>query len=246
MLNGVQVLDSQLPAASSDAVNQEVAPRGNRYAENYLQFTTPDGLDPLMAEGSYFSGVPTAYVPGTGIAGPTAQTAYSDTSAILAIINKATSGKKVIRPDTIKLICAAAGTALTAMRLVAVIDSAARVVTGGTALVFSPSGGIVGGVASISAASFGNLTVGAATPAKKIIGQCVLKAAAPAVNDEFVLRFSNSVQPSGTLVASTASTIVRHMEPIIILPGQALFLHYFAAAQTASPTFEPIVTTIER
>ena len=32
------------------------------------------------------------------------------------------------------------------------------------------------------------------------------------LNDEFVLRFSNAAQPSGSIAGTTASTIVRHME----------------------------------
>jgi len=50
---------------------------------------------------------------------------------------------------------------------------------------------------SVSVARFGARAPNAATSNKRIVGQCVLKAAAPVLNDEFIIRFSNAGQPSG-------------------------------------------------
>jgi hypothetical protein len=131
---------------------------------------------------------------------------------------------------------------------VGVLDNAARYTgsVGGTALSFAGNSNIGPQQGSISAAAMGALAPGAATSQKRIVGQCVLKAAAPALNDEFVLRFSNAAQPSGSLANTTASTIVRHMEPVIVAPGWCFILHAFFTGATTAAQFEPIVTTIER
>ncbi len=240
MLNGQVIIASQLPAKSSDASTEHLQPRGNGYGESYNQSTTPDGLDALLSEGSYFSGVISGYVPGTGVTGAV-QTTFSDTSALVALTPKSSSSSnaKIIRPDTLKLICSATGTGITAIRLVAVIDSASRLVApGGSPFVFNTNGGLSGNAQSVAIGYAGALAIGAATPAKKIVGQCILKPTAPALNDEFLIRFSNAAQPS--------SNNVRHMEPVALLPGQALIIHAFFTGATVGVGLEPLLTTIER
>ena len=74
----------------------------------------------------------------------------------------------------------------------------------------------------------------------------MLKAAAPVLNDEFIIRFSNAAQPSAGIAASTASSIVRHIEPVIIAPGKMLILHAFFTGVTTGAQFEPVLTVIER
>lgn len=248
MLNGFSPQTSQLPLKSSDLSSAEITPRGNGYGESYNLNLSPDGLDALLAEGSYFSGVANAYAPGTGVAAAATQTTFVDTSAFIIIANSAkANSNKLIRPDTIKMICSAVGTGITAMRMVAVLDNISRLgIPGGTGLVFSPNGGLSGIAQSIASGFVGSLTVGAVTNAKRIVGQCVIKAAAPALNDEFILRFSNSAQPNSSLVSATASTIIRQIEPIVIPPQQCLILHYFSTGGTAAASFETVVTQIER
>jgi hypothetical protein len=74
----------------------------------------------------------------------------------------------------------------------------------------------------------------------------MLKAGAPALGDEFILRFSNAAQPSGSIGAALPSSIVRHMEPLIVAPGWMVILHAFFTGVTTGAQFEPILTTIER
>ena len=248
MLNGFASSFTQRPAKSTDGP-AEIAPRGNGYGESFSQSASADGLDVSLNEGSYYSGVLSGYVPGTG-ALAAAQAAYSDTSAMLIIrSNAASSGSPVgVRLDTIKLIVSNVGAAITAMRLVGVLDNASRysASVGGAALAFAANSNIGPQQGSISQAAFGALAPGAPTAAKRIVGQCVLKAAAPALNDEFILRFSNAAQPSGSTSSASAASIVRHMEPVIIAPGWCFILHAFFTAVTTGAQFEPIVTTIER
>jgi hypothetical protein len=248
MLNGFVSSFTQRPAKTTDGPS-EVTPRGNGYGESINQVASPDGLDVALNEGSYYAGVMSGYVAGTGFTAA-AQTSFSDTSAMLMLKSAAaTAGAPVgVRVDTIKLICSNAGAGVTAMRLVAVLDSISRwpASPGGTSLAFSAASNIGSQQGSISQGVIGNLVPGAATGNKRIVGQCVLKAAAPVVNDEFILRFSNAAQPSGSISASTASTIVRHMEPLIVAPGWMLILHAFFTGATTAPQFEPVVTTIER
>lgn len=248
MLNGFISSFTQRPAKTTDGPS-EVMPRGNGYGESINQTASADGLDVALNEGSYYAGVLSGYVAGSGFTAA-AQAAFSDTSAMLMLKSAAaTAGSPVgVRLDTIKLICSNVGAGITAMRVVAVLDSVSRwpASPGGAALSFNASSNIGSQQGSISQSVVGNLAPGAATGNKRIVGQCVLKAAAPVVNDEFVLRFSNAAQPSGSIAASTASTIVRHMEPIIIAPGWMLILHAFFAGVTTAPQFEPLITTIER
>jgi len=248
MLNGFVSAFTQRPSKTTDGPS-EVAPRGNGYGESINQAASPDGLDVALNEGSYYAGVMSGYVAGTGFTAA-AQATFSDTSAMLMLKSSAaTAGSPVgVRLDTIKLICSNVGAGITAMRIVAVLDSASRwpASPGGTALSFNASSNIGSQQGSISQAVIGNLVPGAATGNKRILGQCVLKAAAPVLNDEFVMRFSNAAQPSGSISAASASTLVRHMEPVIIAPGWMLILHAFFTGVTTAPQFEPLVTTIER
>ena len=248
MLNGFVSAFTQRPAKSTDGPS-EIPPRGNGYGESISQAATSDGLDVSLNEGSYFSGVISGYVPGTGFTAA-AQTTFSDTSAIMIVrSNAASAGSPVgVRLDTLKLICSNAGAGITAIRLVGVLDNASRYTAsvGGTAIAFNANSNIGPQQGSISQAAMGALAPASATAAKRIVGQCVLKGAAPVLNDEFVLRFSNAAQPSGSIAGTTASTIVRHMEPVIIAPGWCFVLHAFFTGATTAAQFEPLVTTIER
>jgi hypothetical protein len=154
-----------------------------------------------------------------------------------------------LRLDTLKLIVSNVGAGITAARIVAVLDNASSrwgASPGGTSMAFAANGNIGSQQGSITQAQVGALVPGAASGNKRIVGQCVLRAAAPVLGDEFVLRFSNAAQPSGSIAATTAASIVRHMEPVIIAPGWVLILHAFFAGVTTGPQFEPSLTTIER
>jgi len=249
MLNGFMALFGQRPAKAVDGA-LEIAPRGNGYGESYTQSATPDGLDIALGESSYIARVLNPYTPGSSFATGAVQTAFSATSALLMIRNNAPlNGAPVnIRPDTLKLIVQGAGTGLTAIHIAAVLDSAARwgAAPGGTPFALAPSSNTGANQASLAQAVIGAIAPQAVTGLARFVGRCVVKAAAPVVGDEFILRFSDAAQPSGSIAAATASTIVRHMEPVLIAPGQALILHAWYPGATVGPNFEPIWTHIER
>lgn len=249
MLQGLYGLGFQRPAKNADSPVDEVIQRGNNLGEVFVQETCPDGLTAYLNEGSYFNGVLSGYAPGTGQVASTQQT-FSDTSALLMLKNNAPlNGVPItVRPDTLKLIVSNVGAGITAMRLVAVLDDVSRwpAAPGGAAMAFAGNANVGLVQSSISVAQFGALSPNAATSNKRIVGQCVLKAAAPVLNDEFIIRFSNAGQPSGGLAGSTAISIVRHMEPVLIAPGKVLILHLFCAGVTTGAQFEPQLSVIER
>lgn len=248
MLQGMYALAGQRPAKTTDSPVDEIVQRGNNYGEVYVAPSCPDGLTAYLNESSYFAGVLSGYTPGTGFTAST-QATFSDTSALLLLKNNAPlNGPPVtIRPDTLKLICSNVGAGITAMRLVAVLDDASRWGTpGGAAMSFLPAGNVGTVQGPISQAVIGNLGSGSPTGNKRFVGQCMLKAAAPALNDEFIIRFSNAAQPSAGIAASTASSIVRHIEPVIIAPGKMLVLHAYFTGVTTGAQFEPVLTVIER
>jgi hypothetical protein len=92
----------------------------------------------------------------------------------------------------------------------------------------------------------GGLGPQAITGGARFVGRCVLKAAAPVVGDEFVIRFSNAAQPSGSISSASAATIVRHIEPVLIAPGEMLLLHAWFPGATVGPNLEPMWAHIER
>jgi hypothetical protein len=248
MLNGFASSFTQRPAKSTDGPS-EITPRGNGYGESFSQLASADGLDVFLNEGSYFSGMLTGYVPGTG-ALAAAQATFSDTSAFMMIKSAAAqAGAPVgVRLDTLKVIVSNVGAGITAARIVAFLDNSSRwgASPGGTSMAFAANSNIGSQQGSITQAQVGALAPGAATGSKRIVGQCMLKASAPVLGDEFVLRFSNAAQPSGSIAGTTAASIVRHMEPLIIAPGWVLILHAFFSGVTTGPQFEPSLTTIER
>lgn len=249
MLQGLNASGAQRPVKAPDSSNIEVTERGNGYGELYTQLTDPDGLGANLLESSYVSAVLSGDTPGSTYATGAVQTSFSDTSALVILKNNAPTNSNInIRPDTLKLIVLAAGTGLTAMHLAAVLDDASRwgSAPGGTAFAFAPSSNSGANQSSISQAVFGGLGPQAATGNKRIVGRCVLKAAAPVVNDEFLIRFSNAAQPSGSLASGSAATIIRHMEPLLISPGKALILHAWWPGCTVGPNLEPMLTVIER
>jgi hypothetical protein len=247
MLQGLFSAASQRPVKAVDSTAIETTLRGNGYGESYCQPASPDGLDVCLGEGSYFTGALAASTPGAGFVTGATQVGFSDTSAFLLLKNNAPLNSNInIRPDTLKLIVNGVGAAITSLHLAAVLDDASRWGNnpGGSLLAFAANGS--GPLQSNSQAVAGGLGPQAATGNKKLVGRCVLKAAAPVLNDEFIIRFSNAAQPSGSIAAANAATVVRHMEPVIIPPGKMLILHAWWPAGTTGPNLEPYLTVIER
>lgn len=248
MLAGLLALGNTRPGKNTDSASVETTARGNGYGEIHVVPTSPDGLDAELLESSYVVGVLAGSTPGSSYATAATQTSFSDTSALLMLKNNAPLGSGInIRPDTLKLIINGAGAGITAMHLAAVLDDASRWGTpGGSALAFTPNSNTGLTQGSASQALCGGLGSGAATGNKRFVGRCVLKAAAPVVNDEFLIRFSNAAQPSGSLAGTSAATIVRHMEPVLIAPGKVLILHAWFTGATTGPNIEPTLAVIER
>jgi len=53
-------------------------------------------------------------------------------------------------------------------------------------------------------------------------------------------------QPSAGIAASTASSIVRHIKPVIVAPGKMFILRAYVTGVTTGAQFEPVLTVIER
>lgn len=248
MLNGTASISLVRPTKSTDSAALEQIPRGTAYGEAVVSPASGDGLDVFLNEGSYFTAMPSGYVPGTGIIGPV-QTTFSDTSAVLMLRNNAAiSGSPIgVRVDNIKLIVTAPGTAMTSLRFVGVVDSATRWVTpGGTALTFQPAAGLGSAVSSITSGVFGALTIGAATGAKRFVNQAFARSVATVAGDTFILRPSPAASASASIGTATAIVVTLPMVPVIIPPGMVYILHTFSAAISAGITFEPVVSVIER
>lgn len=238
---------NQRPPRFADGT-EEANLRCNNYGELVVQ-TAGDPEWVLLNEGSLFGASNTALAPGTGIAAAS-QATFLATSALLMVMNQAENPAGLqIKPDTLKLICTAVGTSITAVDIVAVLDDASRygATPGGTGLVFTPqSHSNTESVNSNAKAVFGALTAGVATSKQRIVGRCKLKGVALIAGDEFVIEFGNQRAKSGAVFSGTASRYVTNLEPITIAPGKVLILHAWFTGATGAASFEPFLTTIER
>jgi hypothetical protein len=250
----MSLLNALLPSAfarpprGSDSGGEpaRIGLRGNGYGESYMQ-PTGDRYEPLLAEGSLFmtnpysQGPATASAPGTGITlGTAAQTAFADTTAaVLAIQNTLAAGSGVtrLRPDSLKLLCTAAGAGGTNYNMALVLDLATRLP--GAATPYAPvalsSSGRVASAALVLGLT--GLVLGAATAPRKVLTARTVKAAALAVGDEFTLRFGETQPGNAVIGGATASRLTLDVPPVLIEPGWALYLYTWAAGQTAAPNF---------
>lgn len=197
------------------------------------------GNQALADEGSYF--LVANLTPGTGLATIATPTAFVATSPFLIIQNNEPAGGKSIVLDFIKLVCTAPGTAGTALHATSVIDLVnSRYSSGATLIVNAtgPTGGQlsnpksgVGGSTTVVAVAGPLVATAASLQARLLEPDMILKAAIPAVNDQYVIKFG------GTDLPPSAVGLIGHA-PVVIDPGHAFLLHLWLPSQSAASSYE--------
>jgi hypothetical protein len=221
---------------------------GTPAAQRLFQGGERFGLDLLdrrvaaLATSYWHSSTPT---PGTGVAiTAAARTTFLATEAALLLRN--TSGVAtgpLLVLDFIRLICTAAGTAATAVDLICAIEAANRYSSGGTGL--TPTNGATDSVAAtIADLKYGPVTCTAAGGGVRYFGRTRIKTqAAPCwtVGDEVLLLFGRPTgEGSSAVTGAGPLQITKDLPPAVLAPGgnHSFLLHYWAAAQSAAPSFE--------
>jgi hypothetical protein len=195
-------------------------------------------------EGSYLSGTNPTF--GVGVAGPNAA-AFSATSAVLSLLNKAGTGGVRTYLDYVRLILTAIPTAGTRFDVAVTMDTIARA-TAGTPIVDVVDNTDAQTQSSVTQALY-TPTVAAAGPNVRQVARATLKVATPVVGDEYLLVFG-TVEKAGGIVASTtvAGRYVIPMPPITLGGGgfQTALLHLWSVTSSAAPSFEYEIGLIER
>lgn len=232
------VVRTALPTRQADAVQAEV--RLGPYAEHY-GISIGAGFYGPAAEGSYLKAVnptfATAFAPSIAAA-----TGFVETAASICLRNTGGAGAKDIYLDYIRLLYVTAPTGNTALQCVMQMDNANRYTSGGAAATVV---NMNNGVANTTVADLrvGALVTTAASASRKL-GFYTLKAAIPAINDEFLFNFG------GVDTVATAPGVAKAMGPgPVYLPAgsnHSFLLHLFGAAQSAAGTVHLDMGWIER
>jgi hypothetical protein len=192
-------------------------------------------------EGSLFTGTNAAF--GTGVLGPSAA-AFSATSAILSLANKASSlSAQRTFLAYLRLILTAAPTSGTRFDVAVTTDTIVRG-SAGTTIALANAAMVM----PITVALY-NPTVAAASGAVVNQARATVKVAAPVVGDEYLFVFG-AVEMAGALVPS-AAIAARHvvpMPPVVIGPGAATsaLIHLWSVTSSTAPSFEFELGLIER
>ncbi len=168
-------------------------------------------------------------VPLTGVAiTAAAQTVYANTAPNILI----TAGAKPVVLKEIILRVTGAGTGLTSLLIMGIMDSVARYTSGGTLLTARNNAF----AASTASVRVGTVAIVAAAPSatvRTVFNPVVIKAAIPAVNEMYKLTFG---EPAAHAVAATYYS--PSLPPVRIPAGGSLALHLIGPGMTAAPTFE--------
>jgi len=201
----------------------------------------------LAEEGSLF--VATTPTPGTGVAlGVATATAIIATAPSLLIYNNDSVGGKNIIMDSIKLVTTAAGTAGTRLDMATYIDSKVLFTSGGTAA--TPLNANMG-VANTSIAKVYDASAAILSPAVssavRIVGRSVLRMTIPVVGDQTVIDFGGvTAGGQGILNGSAPLNILVSHAPVVLAPGHSMMVFLWSGSQSAAPTYEYVITWIER
>jgi hypothetical protein len=209
---------------------------------------SPDGQIQYALEGSTF--VATTPVPGTGVAlTVAAQAAFNALAPAIFIRNTAAVGGKDINVRRLRLIATAAGTGLTALESLTVVDSnPTRYTSGGAAMVpvNTKADDASASIAQVFNASTA-IVAAAAGAGTRVIARTKLKGAIPVIHDNFAISYgAEPTVEMGPLSGATAS-LFTHSGPALIIPPQCCALIYiWGAGMTAAPTFEVALEMVER
>lgn len=215
-----------LPTAVTDGTGATA--RAGRYGETMVIPLTA-GLYALADEGSYWH-AQTA-TPGTAynLAGAT-QTAWVATTPTFHVKNNDAANAKRLYVDYARVVITAAGTGITRIEGAAIIDSAARYSSGGTALTaynvnmdLSPT--------SITANLFGGVVTATAATAPRYVCRFTLSTAAPVAGDSFLVNF-------GAMDTATANTKGANCGPALVGGGASFLIYLWFPGSTATATGE--------
>jgi hypothetical protein len=189
-------------------------------------------------ENKYFSG-PINPTIGTGVALTIAtRTVFLATQPSITI----NAPTKAVTLDKIMLMPRVAGTGLTALQLVVIVDTVNRYTSGGTVVSLRSS---INNTLSTAIARTGQVTIVATntTATERRVYNGVIKSAIPAINDNYTLYFGNDNIVETGLTNSTRQGL--SLPPVIIPVGGTALIYLFGAGMTAAPAFEGTIHTIE-
>ena len=189
-------------------------------------------------ENKYFSG-PINPTIGTGVALTIAtRTVFLATQPSITI----NAPTKAVTLDKIMLMPRVAGTGLTGLQLVVIVDTVNRYTSGGTIVNLKSS---LNMTPSTAVARTGQVTIVATntTATESRVYNGVIKSAIPAINDNYTLFFGNDNIFETGLMTNTLQS--KSLPPVIIPVGGTALIYLFGAGMTAAPAFEGTIHTIE-
>jgi hypothetical protein len=189
-------------------------------------------------ENKYFSG-PINPTIGTGVALTIAtRTVFLATQPSITI----NAPTKAVTLNKIMLMPRVAGTGLTALQLVVIVDTVNRYTSGGTNVSLRSS---INNTLSTAIARTGQVTIVATntTATEKRVYNGVIKSAIPAINDNYSLFFGNDNIFETGLMTNTQQS--KSLPPVIIPVGGTALIYLFGAGMTGAPAFEGTIYTIE-
>ena len=221
-----------MPQATVDGYT--INARGSRYGDTTVENVWPTS-HVQADEGSYFF----ANNAQTGIVMTTASNAYGATTPFIALINNDVvnnPASKRIFLDYITLVTTATGASGTSVQFSLAIDAAARYTSGGTNMTTAIYKANTAGPASIAGLYVGAITAAAVTSAVRYpIGQRYLKPAIPVIGDTYTIS-SGSVDQSSFLATATITYSLQGVAPLVINPGEVLFMHLWLPSQAVTPS----------
>lgn len=236
----------ELPTANQSSTAVATPSRTGRYSEAYVTAITNKEMF-AADEGSHYVAVnPTM---GTGIIGHAAPTTFDEAKALIVIFNNNTAASGIcIYPQSILLDVTVVGAGATRDQFSFTLDNGNRVSSAGTALT-KANVNMNSGLTSSSVVTFGAVVSTAATAARRLLGNYVIRGAnIEVVWDQFEFIFGTPGGSTGGLLTPTtvAAHFTRYMPPVVIGPQQSLCVHQWATSQSSGITFEPVIGYIER
>jgi hypothetical protein len=223
-----------LPAKLIDG-NQQ-SPRMNQYGE--FIHTPLSENNQCADEGSYFMiGNPTL---GTGLATGATNTAASDLTNYIVLMNMDQYGGKNVILDYLRLTCTGAGTAAAALHFQSAIDNSVGRYTSGDGLASAPKNcNMNSSVGSVVKAVAGPIVTAAATAQKRDLGRGCIRVVIPVVGDTYLWTFGKSNAGGGGLITSgttQCSQVFSHV-PVVFGPQQMFSFNLWGASMSAGPLF---------
>lgn len=232
-----------LPQFNPDGTVGASPTRTGSYGEAYV--TSISNKEFFAAdEGSHFVAV--TGTPRTGIIGHAAPTTFDETKAFLLIYNSNTV--KNIYLQSIALLDTVVSVGDTQTGFTLTTDTGNLLSSGGTGMTINNVNKSSSNT-SKAIITCGAVVCSAATSTRSILGDYIFRGAnIDVVWDQFEFNFGGvtSTPPTTPTPTTLAAHFTRTLHPVIIGPGQCFKLHQWAASQSTGPTFQTIVSFIER